>query len=202
MNNHSNSAKTSFEKGIIYSLFELFFALLKTLNAVEWFKACALYFSTSKNETLFRRAAVDLFILLKFVILGLAFNYPNAFFVSIVCYLTIFNIFTYFYYHIWCPPEEVDLESLRRRFINLFLSIMFNVVAFAFFYKASGIQLKIGGYGAYLVLSIMNTFMLGADILEQDKSSMLTYKIIFICQAMTSFSFLTLILSNTEIKNE
>ncbi len=190
------------EKGLLFIVFGKLIDFLKKLNAVEWCKHLALKFSNTTDEKFHRRAAVDIFIIFKFAVASLAFIFPNTFLVCIVVYLCFFNAFTYFYYHVWCPPEDKTLDALRRRFLNLFLSLGFNMLSFATLYKFIGVPLVVEGSSGYFILSLMNTFMMGTDYLAQGALETHFYRSIFISQALLSFTFLTLVLSNTEIKQD
>lgn len=58
---------------------------------------------------------------------------------TIVWYLLISNLYTYFYYHVWHNDTANDLfntpERVRRRFVNLITSIGFSNICFAYLYR-------------------------------------------------------------------
>lgn len=194
----------AWEKGFIYLIFNFFIQLFFKFNIVEWFKylfktVLISKKSTQKDQAIVRRLAVDIFIILKFILLLFAFSFPSDVLLYIAYYLCFTNIFTYFYYHVWDVTSGLDIDSRRRRFVNLFLSLLFNISVFALIYKDVGVQLKISGDFGYLLLSLANNFMLSFEGIYSQADQDWTYKFIAMTHALTSFGFLTIILSNTVI---
>lgn len=192
------------ERGIIYLTFCMLIKVFSTLNAVEWVKGILIYFlcpegCSKKKVTAIRRLLVDIFIILKFTFVFVALRTPSLIFTFGVGYLCFTNIFTYFYYHVWDVSPGLDVDSKRRRFINLLLSLLFNMICFSYFYKVSLIPIKIGYDWGYFVLSLLNTFMLGTNIISDAGLQSNTYQMIFVIQGLMSFVFLSIILSNTSI---
>lgn len=130
--------------GFIYNIFKAIIEGFKFLSLVELFKLIALKLNSNTNDvdkvTTFRRVAVDIFIIFKWLILTIFFfNGFNGFwYSSIIWYLIITNLHSYFYYHVWDEAAiqslDNDEHSLRRRFINLLLAISFSNFSFAYLY--------------------------------------------------------------------
>lgn len=58
---------------------------------------------------------------------------------TIVWYLLLSNVYTYFYYHLWCEDALLEtfqtIHRVRRRFINLFVSVLFMMLCYVYFYS-------------------------------------------------------------------
>lgn len=130
--------------GFIYNIFKSIIEGFRYLSLVELFKLIALKLNSNPNDsekvTTFRRIAVDIFIIFKWVILIIFFfNSFNGYWCSLmIWYLIITNLHSYFYYHVWDETAiqslDNDEHSLRRRFINLLLAISFSNLSFAYLY--------------------------------------------------------------------
>jgi hypothetical protein len=135
----------SIHNGYLYPFINKCLNFLKYLNLVEGFKYIGqkLTPKNSPNETRIKysRISVDLFIVLKwlFVISLWMLNVKNHWLVSIVWYLLITNLYTYFYYHTWATEilNDVyfDTDRIKRRFLNLLLSISYSIFGFAYLYS-------------------------------------------------------------------
>ena len=130
--------------GFIYQIFQAIIQGLKYLNLVELFKLIAMKLNPKPTDTkyceAFSRVSVDIFIVLKWVVLIILFCRGTSVFWScfLVWYLIITNIYTYFFYHVWdekaINPTVLDTHILRRRFVNLLLAISFSHMSFAYLY--------------------------------------------------------------------
>jgi hypothetical protein len=84
---------------------------------------------------------IDWFILLKwvYVIIAILCKWSNSVNLVIVAILLFFNLFTYFYYHIWNEeallPDPIKTHRVRRRFLNVLLAISFSHLAFAYLFR-------------------------------------------------------------------
>lgn len=143
--------ETSFDNGIIYPIVEVIIKYFVFLNIVELIKkiteVITKAFLKGKPERVIKLKVrrnkgiiVDVFIIFKFYFLLyiLYANIGNIWVQAIVWYLLISNLFTYFYYHLWCEDALFEryqtLHRVRRRFINLFVSIAFMILCYVYFY--------------------------------------------------------------------
>lgn len=132
--------------GIIYEIFKAIIEGIRYLSLVELFKLIAKKLNPKPldelSTTIYSRAAVDIFITLKWLLLLIFFfaSLNNIWSCLIIWYLIITNIHTYFYYHVWDKAAinllEADEHCLRRRFINLLLAIAFSNISFAYLYHS------------------------------------------------------------------
>lgn len=126
------------KKGIIYNIFNGFMEGFFYLNLVELFKYIAKK-NCKNDEKAASRFAVDLFITFKWLVLFsfCLWDAQNAFFRFVAWYLIGTNFYTYFYYHVWSEDlakTSFDLDRIKRRFLNLMLSVGFNIVSFAYLF--------------------------------------------------------------------
>lgn len=131
--------------GYLYPFVNKCLTFLKYLNLVEGFKYIGQKL-TPKNcsdeiKIKYSRISVDLFIITKwlFIILLWIFKVKNEWLVSIVWYLLAMNLYTYFYYHTWASEilndVNLDVDRIKRRFLNLMLSIFYSIFGFAYLYS-------------------------------------------------------------------
>jgi hypothetical protein len=191
------------KKGIVYTLIDWFIEILKYFNLVEYFKLLSkrIY---AKDKILASRFAVDLFIILKWVLVALLwqFNVNKGFFTWLVWYLIVTNIYTYFYYHVWTKDLAkpfYDLDRLKRRFLNLILSIGFNILAFAYLFAQPYFEnfKWAKGYSTLkdsLLFSTSNSLSTSCDSVESITELGSSLSLI---ETLISFVFLTIILSNS-----
>ena len=133
------------KNGIIFTVFKGIIEWLKYLSLVEGFKFLAqIVFRSSTNQErkiTVSRWAVDIFIIFKwmFVILAIHYAWTSSWITFIVWYLIYANLYTYFYYHVWIKEsmnlEVFDIDRVRRRFVNLMLSIGFSNYCFAYLFR-------------------------------------------------------------------
>ncbi|HFJ9457588.1 hypothetical protein B1R38_27030 [Bacillus cereus] len=188
------------------------------LNIVEWVKKLSdyftkLYFNSHNDQTKWikvrrnRNIAIDIFILLKYLfILFILFNDINNMNIQmIVWYLIISNVFTYFYYHLWCEDALLDrhltINRVRRKFINLFISIGFMMLSYVYlYYSQTPEHFTIGNkhennkYLIFFINSITRSFAINYDSL---KSSDDIGVAIEISQVLNMFIFVTLIVAKS-----
>ena len=126
----------------IFAIFKFFIETLKLLSLVELFKFIAVKINKNhNNDAIYKRWAVDIFIVLKwtFVLVIFTQHCHGAVLTILVWYFIITNLFTYFYYHIWdeeaLNTENFEKDRIRRRFINSMLAIAYSVLCFAYLYQ-------------------------------------------------------------------
>ncbi|MBL4559917.1 MAG: hypothetical protein JKX79_02915 [Labilibaculum sp.] len=189
------------EKGIIYLIFNWIIEKLKYLNIVHYFKILAV--SINGDNRTSTRFAVDIFVILKWLFIYLLWicSIKNEFVNVIVWYLIFTNIYTYFYHHNWSKDLEntvFDLVRIKRRFLFLILSILFNIFSFAYFFALPfSSHIKWSGEISLtnsIYLSISNTLITSYG---QAVAITETGDRLFIIQTFISFVFLTIILSNS-----
>jgi len=191
------------KKGILYSIFDWLIDNLCYLNLVELFKFIGVNISPN-NRISALRISVDLFILLKWVFVALIwqFNVKNEYINIIVWYLIFTNIYTYFYYHSWdknLNKAEFDFDRIKRRFLNLGLSIAFNVFSFAYLF-AQPFFSNFKWVNDYSTLKDSVLFSSANSLTTSYKFVSATTEIghtLIILETITSFIFLTIILSNS-----
>ncbi len=129
-----NLNNQNFKNGCIYYFSERIFTLLNHLNLVEGFKYISQIVTkgnSPKKKILFSRLAVDVFIILKWllVIILWIFNVEDLWVIFIVWYLLIANLYTYFYYHTWSSniltDANIDVNRIKRRYLNLTMAIAY-----------------------------------------------------------------------------
>ena len=112
------------------------------------------------------------------------------------------NLFTYFYHHTWSnkiSKQHFDIDRIKRRYLNLILSIGFNIFSFAYFYATP----FFGNFKWNNNLSIIKQsllFSLSKSLSTNYDIVMITSKIgndITNIETIISFVFLTIILSSS-----
>ena len=189
------------KKGIIYSVVDYLIEKLYYLNLVELFKFIAVKISPNNRITA-SRFSVDIFILLKWLFIALFwhFNVKNDFINLIVWYLIFTNVYTYFYYHIWRKNiDKSEFDRIKRRFLNLGLSIAFNVLSFAYLFAQpfSNNYKWNNGYSTFqdsILFSLANSFTTSYNSVQS--ITKIGHKISLL-ETVISFVFLTIILSNS-----
>lgn len=185
----------------IYLCLEKVVKVLKNLNAVEWLKNFVGFIISSKKiETIisYKNLAIDLFIVFKWLITFLAFYcFNNRLFHILIIYFVVFNIFTYFYYHIWNTSfSNTSVIRDRRRFINTIQAIFYNVFGFTYLYAVpfSGYfnwDDKVSKIVSALNLSVSNTFLGSANVTPNGEIGI----VIMLSQYFSTFILITIILS-------
>ena len=136
---------TSYENGFLIRVFSALVQAVHYISPVEQLKNFFVWVSKCKTEDEKRRCktyAIDTFILVKwlYVILIVALKCNSHIHFAIVWLLIFFNLFSYFYYHIWDEDalvgKEFKINRVRRRFLNVLLAIAFSHLAFAYLYYA------------------------------------------------------------------
>ncbi len=126
------------ENGIIYSFLSRTIELIKHLNLVEALKDLGENLGSTRGKTRqFRILMIDTYIILKWLtIVGLWWLDLNIIVeVTVAAYLLFFNLFTYFYHHVWTPKDSPDLISSRRRYLSYLQAFAFNLFAFSYLYS-------------------------------------------------------------------
>lgn len=191
------------KKGIIYSIFDWIIENINYLNLVELFKFIGVKISPNNRITALR-FSVDLFIILKWLFIAFIwqFNIKNEFINVIVWYLIFTNVFTYFYYHTWdknINKDEFDFDRIKRRFLNLGLSIAFNTYSFAYLFSqpfSNNFKWN-SGFSTFqdsFLYSLANSFSVSYESVETITTIGQRLTLI---ETAISFIFLTIILSNS-----
>lgn len=198
------------KKGLIYSILDWIFENLKYLNLVELFKFIAVKIKPNHRISALR-FSVDVFIILKWTFIVLIWNLGvnNDFINAIVWYLIFTNVYTYFYYHTWSNTlnkAEFDFDRIKRRFLNLGLSVGFNVFSFAYLFAQpfSNNFKWVNGISTFrdsILFSLANSF---TTSYESVSTSTTVGQQLTLIETTISFVFLTIILSNSipQIKSD
>ncbi len=186
--------------GIIYNLIKSIVDFLYHLNIVEIIKWIVGYFTNNQNNRIRNiQISIDLFIIAKFflVLLIWRLKIANDIVEIIIWYLIISNIFTYFYYHVWVPPFQVNNDSKRRRFINLVISFIFSNICFAILYSEfyfEFYELKLGHHKelSSLLMSSYNSILGNYEVMKPKNDY---GYFVSLLQLGISFVFLSIVLS-------
>lgn len=193
------------KKGFIYFLVDWFINKLNYINLVELFKTIAeKLFNREVNKRTASRTAVDIFIILKWIFISFCWysNIQNQFINYIVWYLIFSNIYTYFFHHVWSKNignPHFDIDRIKRRFLNLILSILFNIFSFAYLFAQpfnNNFEWKKGNptFKDSLFFSLSNSISTNYEYVTSISEIGHTLTII---ETIISFAFLTIILSNS-----
>lgn len=209
--------ETSIDNGLIYPFIYKVIKVLYYLNVVELIKKITEFITVKyyKNRSEVtqkvkirrnRNIAIDLFILLKFLfIVIIIYIDTSSIVVQIaVWYLLISNVFTYFYYHLWC--DDVILERFqtihraRRRFVSFIISFIFMMLCYSYFYLImtpehfSLINKESSRIAASIISAIGNAFNMDMGYLKKESD---ISKIVALSQTINVFLFLTLLLTSS-----
>lgn len=209
----------STDNGIIYPLVKVLVKIVFYLNIVEYIKKLSDFVTSKyfKDKSLEikrikvrrnRNFAIDLFIILKFlfILLVLFQGYKDFWIQILVWYLIISNVYTYFYYHLWSidalKENHLTVNRVRRRFINLFISIFYMMLCYVYLYYAMTPEHFLvsskgdwsNEYIVYFISSITKSFAIDFEDL---KASDQTGTLIEISQVINMFIFITLILAKS-----
>jgi hypothetical protein len=174
------------DNGFVYPIISGLINFIEKLNIVNLFKFVAvlltkwIYVNKSEDSVMRlirrnRNIAVDFFIVAKFTFIGLIWLYKinNIYNTIFVIYLLVMNSFTYFYYHVWEETAILNqfqtLHRVRRRFINLIISIMYMIFTYAYLYAVPYAQHFKWGDGEpsfvmSFLFSVSNSFNGGYNI--------------------------------------
>ena len=197
------------KNGFIYIIANWIINSLKYINLVELFKFIGRQINPNKNDTTkvaaYNRIATDIFIVAKWllvIILWMA-SFSNAFVTFFVWYLIIFNLYTYFYYHIWdndsLNPDNLTIGRAKRRFANLMLAVSFSTFCYAYLYQIPYFQhFDWNNKTPEAKYSLMYSFSnsLAANYADVKPITDLGNQV-SIFQLLTTFFFLTIILSKS-----
>jgi hypothetical protein len=207
----------STDNGIIYPMLFLLIKLLFFLNIVEWIKNISDYFTSkiykthTERKIVFkirrnRNFVIDLFIIIKFSIVTLfLFKGMDSIWIKfIVWYLLISNVYTYFYYHLWCNDALLEkyqtIHRVRRRFISLFISVAFMILCYTYLYSIMIPEHFILGMKdseeivISMITSISRSFAIDYEGLKPKTN---TGTIIEITQVINMFVFFTILLAKS-----
>lgn len=210
--------ETEFDNGFILPFLNLIIRCINKVNIVEilkWIvkKVIVVLFlggnaEKAENKRIIRKSlnfTIDGFIVAKFIFIVLIWKYQVNFIwvLAIVIYLLFMNSFTYFYHHIWEEAailnQFASVKRVRRRFSNLFISILYMILSFGYlYYEPFRAEFKwLSGQPDYfhaLLYSISNSFAGSFGDLTPT-----TYlgEVIKISQTITMFVFITVILARS-----
>lgn len=210
--------------GFIYPFVNNIVKVLKYLNLVECFKEVAtsicLYnnrlvgFPTSDEIKKYCNFAIDFYQIFKWTVLlwlwlcvdrhielGLYITSVTIDTSYFAWYLITTNLFTYFYYHVWGSPhlQLLTRVTMNRRFMNTILAILYYITTYAYLYEIhyssdfSWPNNTVSHINA-LYLSVSNALTFSHDGFDAINSS---GRFILISQAVNTFIFLTIIISNS-----
>lgn len=129
--------------GPIFRLFYLLIELSRYLSLVEFFKFCAEIIARKKDRSIpkYINTAIDLFTMFKWGLIGVLwlFHSTNMLWTVVAVYLLLFNLQSYFYYHVW----DLGLHNYgpitplrqRRRFVALMLAFFYSDFVFAYIFR-------------------------------------------------------------------
>lgn len=140
--------KSKWQNGFIYPIVAHIVEWLNNISLVEILKLVARRIASKKDKKRstvrqYCNFAIDAFQLSKWLLVFLLWKMEidNLLSYSLLSYLVFFNVFSYFYHHIWKktesePEQEKGLDWKRRRFIALMQAGMFSNLCFAYCYDA------------------------------------------------------------------
>lgn len=195
-----------FKNGVIYASVEAIVGLLVKLNAVEGFKKISDFGQKRDEKRKIRyRKAIDAYVFFKWALVLVLWllSIGRSWSTLLVIYLIGMNLFTYFYYHVWRAPFSESRRDVKRRFVNLFQAIFFNIFAYAYLY-AIPFRGKFEWVGSNqtvdaFLFSINTSFVSDYQFVTSRDTFA---SIIPATQILVMFMFLTIILSNSVPSSE
>ena len=210
--------------GFIYPFVNLIVNILKYVNLVEFFKwtaqcICNLIHNEEPGQQTVLRikyaiVAIDIYQLFKWGVLLYLWFYSGchiegellSFNIAldtkhIIWYLIASNLFTYFYYHVWGSnyTQLLTREAMNRRFMNTILAISYYIFAYTYLYEVHYMQNfewadETVNHANAFYLSASNALTFSHDDFEAADS---TGRFLLLSQAINTFIFLTIIISNS-----
>lgn len=192
------------KNGFIYILSTRIIQIFYYTNLVEGFKYLIGLLGKNK-ERKFKNFAIDLFIVLKWILIGAIwlFDKSNLFLTVLVSYLIWTNLFTYFYYHVWATPKKIKSDRIQRRFISLFLAFAYSNFSYAYLYHSYFKRHFMVSEGFDRKLSFLNYSNFNSLFSEYSIISPIdnTGYILTFSQLAITFIFASIILSKTIPEN-
>jgi len=195
------------KNGFLVIIFSKTIRLLAKFNLVEYFKWVFVKISTSKSEKnriKVSNIAIDVFIVTKylFLIIIWIFHINKIITTTIIIYLIIMNLFTYFYYHTWKVDDEISVEKYHRRLISLMTASLFSVLGYAYLYAVPFKYMLSWsthnvGFDAF-IFSLANSFFV--DYINVKATSPFSIGLSY-SQLVSTFVFVTVILSTSLAQN-
>lgn len=193
--------------GFIIYITNILMKAMYYMNLVELFKYIAGKLTKRKDETNIKKnknIAIDIFISLKWLFLWIVWRYRinNTFVLIVTIYLTITNIYTYLYYHVWNERALLSandtFDKSKRRFISLLQAIMFSDIAYAYLYdvyyhNCYSWPENIYKYVSAIQLSLSNSIGGSCDVLPLNNIG----SILLSTQLIISFLLIAVILSSS-----
>lgn len=205
----STNYMVKLKNGFIYEIIKSSFFGLNRLNLVELFKYAGRRLNPRKQDNewceAYERTTTDIFILLKWMFVFIIWfnNFSSGFITFLVFYLLFFNLYTYFYFHIWkdtaLKTDDYTKDRIRRRFINLLLALGFSTICFAYLYQVPYVTdinwgTKIPAPLYSLLFSFSTSLAANySDVIPKTDSG----NIICNLELFTTFIFVTIVLSRS-----
>jgi hypothetical protein len=205
----------NYENGFLIYWFSVIVQSIHYISPVEQLKNLFVWINKSNTNVEKRQSktyAIDTFILLKwlYVILIIAFKCNGLIHVVIVTLLIFFNLFSYFYYHIWDEEalvgKDFKTNRVRRRFLNVLSAIAFSHLAFAYLYcfqyhchfQPDGTNIELtdvkSSFWNWLCYSVSNSIAANFNAIQP--RNVFGHQLSMV-QLMVSFIFITIILSKS-----
>ncbi|SDF84678.1 hypothetical protein [Sporomusa acidovorans] len=192
--------------GFIIVCVEYLMRIMNKLSAVKLFKSLAKKVLKTNNREIELRNTniiIDVYIVMKWFLICCfwSFGYNSNFCIAITIYLILNNLQIYFYHHIWSvraiTNEQISVDRMKRRFVNLILAIAYSVFCFGYLYEEcfpthyDGWPEKYNKFLTALYYSMSNAIK-GAGVLTPNDNTGL---IISVTQFVTTYIFLTMMVS-------
>ena len=197
--------------GLLLAGFQCIIRICYWLNIVEYvkrFSECiySTFYSgdfTTDHKQVAASFGIDFFQIAKFLAIGILLfcNTQGIWAKYVTYYLISSNAFTYFYYHAWGSQyrQRNDLESQRRRLLNLLLAIVFYILCYAYLYQVHFAQYIAWPEGQIdiinaIYLSVANAFTLTYGGFAPKAQIV---RVLFMSELMNTFLFFTIVVSNS-----
>lgn len=199
--------------GFLLPIFNIFVKIIFALNLVEYFKKSvrAAYRFTHGTKKLSHadilessNIAIDIYQLFKFGVLFVLWGLEaeSSLAKYAIYYLLLSNVFTYFYYQVWGNgyATRFDRDTLNRKFLNTILAVVYYLLCYAYLYQHH-FHLMIEWLNSpsmleSIYLSISTAFTLTYSGFSP-KGNDITIYMVFLSEILTTFLFLTIIISNS-----
>lgn len=198
--------------GFLLPIFNIFVKIVFAFNLVEYFKKSvrAAYRFTHNNKKLSytevlesSNIAIDIYQVFKFGVLFTVWflESESALAKYVIYYLLFSNVFTYFYYQVWGNgyASRSDRETLNRKFLNTIIAVAYYLLCYAYLYQYhfySMIEwLNAPSVLESIYLSISTAFTLTYSGFSPKGKDIAIY-MVFLSEILTTFFFLTVIISN------
>lgn len=129
--------------GFIYPIADQLIQALQVLNLVEWLKRLTISARkrfigpvSIEEEIALANVCIDGFIVFKWALLMVVWlaHVSHPFVTCAIFYLIFFNVFTYFYHHVWKPSSNQSPVKARRRFVTAAMAVLYSILCYAYLY--------------------------------------------------------------------